>query len=305
MVERIRQLATALAAVQCIRLMAFQPTVRAATRIAARGLFGLAHGAGQFGGVDAGGHGDDAVADQDQHRGDEAAEHGLRHDVTEADRGHGHHRPVHAGRDIGEAVFGALDHVHQRTGDDGDGDHREQEHQHLAPAAPQRRHQHAAFFDVAGQLEDAEHAKDAQCAHHQQALRAGDEHRQVGGQDRQQVDDAPDAHRIPQRALDHRQPQQVLGGEDDREAPFQDVQAGGPFGVQVLHAVDHHHQDAGDDRHHQDQVEIARRAGVVAVDDVEPSTAPAGLGGGVQLGGGKRSHARIVPQGFRRENGDS
>jgi hypothetical protein len=89
---------------------------------------------------------------------------------------------------------------------------------------------------------------------------------------------------VTQRALDHRQPQQVLGGEDDREAPFQDVQAGGPFGMQVLHAVDHHHQDAGDDRHHQDQVEIARRAGVMAVDDVEPPTAPAGLGGGVQLG---------------------
>ncbi|KAG0936127.1 hypothetical protein G6F31_015800 [Rhizopus arrhizus] len=245
--ERSRQFTAAPAAVAGVRLVAFQPAVRAAAGIAACGQLGFAHGAGQFGGIDAGGHGDDAVADQDQYRGDEAAEYGLRHDVAETDRGHGHHRPVHAGRNVAEAMFRPFDHVHQRASDDGDGDHREQEHQHLAPAAPQRRHQHAAFLDVAGQLEDAEHAQDAQRAHHQQALRAGDEQRQVGGQDRQQVDDAPDAHRVTQRALDHRQAKQVLGGEDDRECPFQDVQAGGPFGMQVLHAVDHHHQDAGDD----------------------------------------------------------
>src|SRR5678815_2964391 len=44
--ERIRQRSATLAAVPCIRLVALQPAMRAATCIAARGQLGIAHGAG-------------------------------------------------------------------------------------------------------------------------------------------------------------------------------------------------------------------------------------------------------------------
>ena len=70
----------------------------------------------------------------------------------------------------------------------------------------------------------------------------------------------------------------------------------GPGGVDVLHAVEHHHRDAGDDGVDQQQVEVARGPGVAPVDDVEPAAAPARLGRGVQLRGGEQSHGPIVPQ---------
>ncbi|MBB6339465.1 hypothetical protein FHR59_003755 [Xanthomonas arboricola] len=66
--------------------------------------------------------------------------------------------------------------------------------------------------------------------------------------------------------------------------------------MDARHAVDHDHHHAGEDRHHQHQVEIARWAGVVPVDDVEPLPAPAVVGGGSELGIGEGAHPRIVPQ---------
>src|SRR5690606_7136101 len=130
--------------------------------------------AGQLGGVDAGGHGDDAVADHDQDRGHEAAERRSRRDVAEADGAHGHDRPVHAGGDAGEAVLGAFHHVHQRAEDDHDGEQRGDEDGDLAPAADERLDQHAGF---AGVLHELQHAEDAQ-----QAEGADDRERGRGGE---------------------------------------------------------------------------------------------------------------------------
>ena len=60
---------------------------------------------------DAGGHGDDAPAEQHHHRGNKTAEVGMRGDVAITDRGHGHHGPVHGRRDAGIAILRAFDHI--------------------------------------------------------------------------------------------------------------------------------------------------------------------------------------------------
>ena len=62
------------------------------------------HGIGQFGGEDAGRHGDDRVAGDHHQRGQHLTDGRLRRDVTEAHGGQRHHRPVDADRYAGEAV---------------------------------------------------------------------------------------------------------------------------------------------------------------------------------------------------------
>ena len=72
-----------------------------------------AHGIGQFGGENNGGHGNDRVTG-DHHQGrDDLPDRGFGHDVTEAHGGEGDDSPIDTDWNAGEAVFGSFDHVHQ------------------------------------------------------------------------------------------------------------------------------------------------------------------------------------------------
>ena len=261
----------------------------------------------ELGTDDAGGHGQRAPAHQHHDRGDDAAQVGLRRDVAEADGGHRRDRPVHAHRDAGVAMLRPLDHVHQGTHHQHHQHHEGHEHQDLAPRRRQRTAQGAEFGDVMGELENAEHAQQAQHPHVDQRVDTGHQQRHVGGQHGQQVDDAERAARIGAGMAHAGQPGDVFDREGQREHPFQQPQLARVHGMHGGHAVEHDHGQAHHDGGDQAQVEPASGTGVGLEDDGVHAQPPALLRAseirqsgiahgcsGLRIGGAVVGHGPIV-----------
>ncbi len=169
----------------------------------------------------------------------------------------------------------AFDHVHQRAEHGDQGHHGEEEHDDLLLAAAQGGEQEIGLAQVLAQLE---HAEDPQHAYHpddQQVLGVGVEQGEEAGEDRQQVDQAVEAEGIAQRLGRAVQAQQVFHQEDAGEAPFDVGQQVAVVLVDLVDAVDHHYQQAGQDHQQQRAVEAPAVAGVGLEDDDVEAFAPA------------------------------
>lgn len=90
-----------------------------------------AHGIGQFGGKDAGRHGNDRITGNHHQRRQHLPQRRLWHDVAKAYGGEGD-GPVDAFGDAGKAVLRPFDHVHQRAEHRHQGRYRHQEHDDLS-----------------------------------------------------------------------------------------------------------------------------------------------------------------------------
>lgn len=180
-----------------------------------------ARGLREFDRDDPRGNGDDAVADHHYHGREQLTERRLRRNVAVAHGRQRHHRPVDRDRDAREAVLLAFDDVHQRANDDDEQHDGREEDADLAAARAQGAPQRVRFRRVFGELQDAEDAQQAQYADDDQVLTAGQQHAQVGRDDGEQIDDAEEARRVAKRPPHAHEPQQVFGGEEQREQPFE------------------------------------------------------------------------------------
>ena len=182
---------------------------------------------------------------------------------------------------------GSLDQIDERPADQHDHQHGREEDRDLAPARDQRFAEEAILLDVRRELEDAEDAQQPQHADVDQRRRFGEEQRQVGGQDREQVDDAEEARRVAERAAHRAQPQHVLEREDQREAELDAVEDLPIATTDRIDAVQHHDDDAGDDQHEQPQIEDPPGARIRLEDHAVQREAPAAA---------RPAELRIVPE---------
>jgi hypothetical protein len=95
---------------------------------------GSAGGAGQFERDDSGRNGNDAVAKNHEHGSEQAAEDGMRRDVTVAHSGNRDDGPIHRDGDARETISLALDLVHEGADDNHDGDDCKEKNDDLADA---------------------------------------------------------------------------------------------------------------------------------------------------------------------------
>ncbi len=170
--------------------------------------------------IDARRHGDDAVAHDDDARGDDLSQRRLRRDVAKTHRGHGDDGPVDATRDAGEAVLRSLDQIHDGAENSGQRQHAEHEHKNLVLAARQRIEHLIRRAGVFHQLENSENTQHPESPDNRQMARPEKKQLQIRRQERQQIDDAEKAARIPPRVLHHGQPKHILQREGDGENPL-------------------------------------------------------------------------------------
>lgn len=238
-----------------------RPAVRAGPSLFRPG--GLA----QFHGEDAGGHGDNAVAQDHDHAGENAAQHGVRGNVAVTNGRERDDRPVDAARDAVEPILLAFDQIHDCAYNEDDREDGEDEDRDLAPAGAKRGHERLALLREMRELEDAEDTKEPQNANHQEVIRGGDEESYVAGQKRDKVDDSVEAPDVTQRTLDAKQTCDVLESEKDREGPLGIVQENGMRGPDGLYAFEHYDSDAQPDRDQQTNVEYFSAARAALEDD--------------------------------------
>ena len=103
----------------------------------------------------------------------------------------------------------------------------------------------------------------------------GSKQTEVGGNDRQEVDDAEEAQRVAAFRLHRRQSGGVFDREQHGEYPLENVQQLMVRGRDRFHGIEHHNNDTGQDREDQHEVERPRATmGVGFEDDVEEPASP-------------------------------
>src|SRR5476649_2163037 len=221
-----------------------------------------AHGIGQLGGEDAGGHGDDRVTGDHHQRGQDLPQGRLGHDVAEADRGQGDDGPVDPHGNAGEAVFRAFDDVHQGAEHDDQGRNAGQEDDDLLFAAAQCRQQVIGLGQVRTELEYPEYPQHAHDTHDQQILGVAVVDRQDAGHDGQQVDQSIEAEGVFKRFGRAVQAQQVFHGKHRRKAPFDVSQQVGIVAMDAVDTVDDDNEQAAQNDDQQGLVEASTGLGI-------------------------------------------
>ncbi len=173
---------------------------------------------------DAGRNGDDAIAHDHDGRSQDLTESSVGRDVAVADGGHGNDGPVDGDRDAGEAVGLALDEVHHRANDDDNGQDRTQKDDDLAGAGAHCRCELTGLTHEVGELEHPKNAQQPEGANHQKGLSTRDDQAEIGGEDRQQIDDTEEATRVASRTADTIEAQDVLDSENNGNDPLERAQ---------------------------------------------------------------------------------
>ena len=171
-----------------------------------------------------------------------------------------------------------FDHIHQRARHQHDHQHHRQEHQDLAAAGRDGPAQRLVFLHVGRELEDAEHPQQAQHPHVDEGVQLGEEQRQVGGGQGQQVHDAEEAAGIAPGPLHTQQPGRIFQCEGHGEQPLGSSEPAVGHRALAGHAVEHHHHDAEQDDADQHLVEQAPQGRVRLEDDGVQPQAPAPVG---------------------------
>lgn len=197
---------------------------------ACAGGWRLSDGAGHFCGEDAGGDDDEGVADEDEEGGEELADGRCGGDVAVADGGHGDDGPVHgAGHRVEGCVAGvALDDVHERARDEHDDQHGGEEDGDFVAAEDEGAPERGRFGEVSREFEDTEDAQEAERADDEEPFTARDEEAQERGEDGEKIDYAEEGCRVSEGTPHDKEACGVLGGEKQREGPFEGEEGGLP-----------------------------------------------------------------------------
>jgi len=246
---------------------AFFQMFRCSAALADLFLLPAAEGAGVLGGHDPRRDGDDAVAHHHDDRSHDLSQRRHRGDLAVAHGGERDDDPIDAVGNAMEAVIALFDHVHQCAQQAADDDHEVDENGDLSPPGLDGQFQLGFLTGEARQVQHPEQPQQPQRPDHDQHLAAGDEERKVHRQDRDEVDDAVKTEDVPSGLRGGNDPQDVLEGEEDGDRPFGNVQEGVVFGVQGLHALEHHQKNAQKDEAEQRDVEQFPVERVHAVND--------------------------------------
>jgi hypothetical protein len=107
-------------------------------------------GPGKLKGNDSRWHCDNSIANDHQHRGQDAPGYGLGRDVSVAHCSHRDDRPIHSSGNTGEAIRLSLYLIHQRADNDDDGEDRKKKDDYLTNTLLQGDTQNGGFADVFG-----------------------------------------------------------------------------------------------------------------------------------------------------------
>lgn len=216
----------------------------------------------------AGGYSNDRIAEEhDDHR-DELACGGDWCDVAIADGGDGDNSPVDPSGDAGNGRVGiALNAVHCGSKNDGHDEYKHHEYEDFHRTATKRVEQKTAFVDEAGHFEDAENTQHTHHAEHRKGGSGGEEEAEIGGQDREKVNNAIEGKNIFPGLLKAIDAEVVFESEENGESPTEHPHGDGKPVGSVGHAFENDNQDVESDADEQPDVEFLSGRGIGFEDD--------------------------------------
>ncbi len=166
----------------------------------------------------------DPVADYHDKTRQEFAERCLRCEIAVSNCGQCDDSPVHTHRNAREPVCLPLDDVHHCADQDHKGEYGRKENKNLVSARAERLTKDCAFRQKLSELQDPEDAQQSKHPDYQEVAAARKNETYIARQYGEQVDEAIEAQRIPERAPHSDESDDVLDGENSSESPFCDSQ---------------------------------------------------------------------------------
>ena len=224
------------------------------------------------GGYDAGGDGDDGVAENHDEPRKDATDGGDGGDVAIADGGEGNDCPVDAGHDVGELCAGlsSFDDEHKGAEDGDEDEDKEEIDEYLAETQTDALKEEVAFVDEGEEFEHAEDADEPEHTQDEEVARGGKtgDEGEVEREGRHKVDDAKETEGIVSGAWRAVEAEDVLDGEEEGE----DILEDGEHVFETPHdgrlGLDECHKEAQHNSHHNGDVEYFTGSGVGVEDDV-------------------------------------
>ena len=251
---------------QCLQWVAsLSWKCKGAARAEARSC--VAGSAGQFEGENAGGHGDDSIAQHHEDGSDEAAEDGVRRDIAVTDGGYGDDGPVHGRGNACETVLLALDLIHHCANQDDDGQYREEEYRDFGKAGAESYFQGGCFAEELRELENAKDAEKAKGANQRERVSDAEKDSEVDGEDSEQVHYAEEADGVTPRIGRAGEARGIFESEEDRDHPFGGLEVRTVGVVKAADAIEENGEDPEKDEDEKGEVEQAAGEGNVAEDD--------------------------------------
>ena len=214
------------------------------------------------------GYSNDRIAEEhDDHR-DELACGGDWCDVAIAYGGDGDNSPVDPSGDAGNGGVGiALNAVHCGSKNDGHDEYKHHEYEDFHRTATKRVEQKTAFVEEAGHFEDAENTQHTHHAEHRKGGSGGEEEAEIGGQDREEVNNAIEGKNIFPGLLETVDAEVVFESEENGESPTEHPHGDGEPVGSVGHAFEDDDQDVEGDADEQPDVEFLSGRGIGFEDD--------------------------------------
>ena len=205
-----------------------------------------------------GGNCNDSISDQDNNRCEKLPHYRRRSHVPVANRRNRDNRPIDGLGHIRKSIIlgdQPLDHEHHGPQDHRNRDYAENEDRDLGPTRSEGVHEMIGLPHVTPHLQHTEDSKETQDPHDHEIVGSGEENRQVGRKNRNEVNDSVEAENVAFLVPDDPDPGSVFDGEENGENPFHDEEELAMLGVNGIDAFQHHDDDADPDRNHKDHVE--------------------------------------------------
>ena len=214
------------------------------------------------------GYSNDRIAEEhDDHR-DELACGGDWCDVAIAYGGDGDNSPVDSSGDAGNGGVGiALNAVHCGSKNDGHDEYKHHEYEDFHRTATKRVEQKTAFVQEAGHFEDSENTQHTHHAEYRKGGSCREEEAEIGGQDREEVNNAIEGKNIFPGLLEAIDAEVVFESEENGESPTEHPHRDGEPVGSVGHAFEDDDQDVEGDADEQPDVEFLSGRGIGFEDD--------------------------------------
>ena len=221
-----------------------------------------------FASHNASGYSNDRVAEEHYYHRDELACGGDGGNVAVADCGDGDDSPVDPSGDAGNGGVGvALNAVHGGSKNDGHDEYEHHENKNFHRTASKRVEKKTAFVEEAGHFEDAENTQHTHHAEHRESGSGGEEEAEIGGQDRENVNNTIEGKNIFPRLLEAVDAEVVFESEENGESPTEHPHCDGEPVGSVGHAFEDDDQDVEGDADEQPDVKFLSGMGVGFKDD--------------------------------------
>ena len=214
------------------------------------------------------GYSNDRIAEEhDDHR-DELACGGDWCDVAIAYGGDGDNSPVDSSGDAGNGGVGiALNAVHCGSKNDGHNEYKHHEYEDFHRTATKRVEQKTAFVQEAGHFEDSENTQHTHHAEYRKGGSSREEEAEIGGQDREEVNNAIEGKNIFPGLLETVDTEVVFESEENGEPPTEYPHRDGEPVGSVGHAFEDDDQDVEGNADEQPDVEFLSGRGIGFEDD--------------------------------------